>query len=160
MLFIRRRRFVNDLPSEIICTDTSQVRLDHAAAIHAATATAARYRYELVTGQHDSDRLLAEAPAGTLVVNGTGLGKDRPGSPISDAARFPRDALAWELNYRGGLDFLHQAERQRDERGVTCVDGWRYFIHGWTQVIAEVFHLDLDPELLDHLSAKADSVRR
>jgi hypothetical protein len=22
-------------------------------------------------------------------------------------------------------------------------DGWTYFIHGWTRVIAEVFHLDI-----------------
>ena len=28
---------------------------------------------------------------------------------------------------------------RRDQR----LDGWTYFIHGWTQVIADVFHIDI-----------------
>jgi len=27
-------------------------------------------------------------------------------------------------------------------------DGWTYFIHGWTQVIAEVFHIDIKGDAL------------
>jgi hypothetical protein len=32
-------------------------------------------------------------------------------------------------------------------------------VHGWTQVIAQVLHIDLDKELLERLKAVAESVR-
>ena len=85
-------------------------------------------------------RLRRFAP-GSLVVNATGLGKDAPGSPLTDAARFPERAIAWDLNYRGDLVFLDQARAQAKRRALQVEDGWTYFLHGWTQVIAEVFHI-------------------
>ena len=103
----------------------------------------------------DNDRTLASLKPHSLVVNATGLGKDAPGSPLTDAAIFPADSLVWEINYRGELDFLHQAERQREARRLTIEDGWEYFIHGWTQVIAEVFHIPIEGETLARLSALA-----
>ena len=57
---------------------------------------------------------------------------------------FPQNATVWELNYRGELVFLDQARAQQAERGLTINDGWTYFIHGWTQVIAEVFDITID----------------
>ena len=48
-----------------------------------------------------------------MVVNATGLGKDSPGSPISDAATFPNGGIAWDFNYRGELLFLEQALSQK-----------------------------------------------
>ena len=30
-----------------------------------------------------------------------------------------------------------------NEHNLTIEDGWVYFLHGWTQVIAEVFHIEL-----------------
>ena len=65
----------------------------------------------------------------------------------------------WELNYRGELDFLHQAERQSEKCNIVIEDGWIYFLHGWTQVIAEVFHLDLTPEIFAQLDEAASSLR-
>jgi shikimate dehydrogenase len=67
---------------------------------------------------------------------------------------FPAESVAWDLNYRGELVFLHLARAQA-ERGVRAADGWRYFLHGWTEVIAEVFELDLTPERFDALAAAA-----
>ena len=80
---------------------------------------------------------------GSLVINATGLGKDAPGSPLTDAARFPERGIAWDLNYRGDLVFLDQARAQASRRALQVEDGWTYFLHGWTQVIAEVFHIDI-----------------
>jgi shikimate 5-dehydrogenase len=80
---------------------------------------------------------------GALVINATGLGKDAPGSPLSDAAVFPERAVVWELNYRGNLVFLDQARAQETARALQIEDGWTYFIYGWTRVIAEVFHVDV-----------------
>ena len=105
-----------------------------------------------------NDALVGASRPGSLIVNATGLGKDRPGSPLTDAVEFPENAVAWELNYRGDLKFLQQAEAQK-ERGVQVEDGWRYFIHGWSAVIAEAFHIDLDDRILQRLSAEAEAAR-
>ena len=129
-------------------------------AVHAQLGTDVEVEY--VENQHplENDRLLAAAPLGSLVVNGTGMGKDSPGSPITDDAVFPQGALVWELNYRGELDFLRQAERQAASRGLVVEDGWRYFIHGWTCVIEEVFDVEMTPKVVDELSQIALDLRR
>ena len=107
-----------------------------------------------------NDAVIGALPAGSLVVNATGLGKDRPGSPITDACRFPEKGIVWELNYRGSREFMHQAEAQRAERGLQIEDGWTYFIHGWTQVIAEVFHVDITGERLALCDTIARNMRK
>ena len=64
----------------------------------------------------DNDAVVARLKPGSLVINATGLGKDAPGSPLTDAARFPEGGIAWDLNYRGDLVFLDQARAQQAER--------------------------------------------
>ena len=56
---------------------------------------------------------------------------------------FPDKGIVWELNYRGDLIFLDQAKAQQETRQLQVEDGWVYFIHGWTRVIAEVFNIDV-----------------
>ena len=85
-------------------------------------------------------------------MNATGLGKDAPGSPLTDACQFPEDSLVWEINYRGNLIFKDQAEAQMKEKRLHVEGGWTYFIHGWTQVISEVFHIPIEGETLEMLS--------
>jgi shikimate 5-dehydrogenase len=102
---------------------------------------------------------VSSSPAGSLVINATGLGKDRFGSPLSDAARFPAGAIAWDLNYRGDLTFLEQARRQQDSSQVYVVDGWRYFLHGWSEVISEVFGVPMTPARFAMLGDIAESLR-
>ena len=92
----------------------------------------------------ENDALMDTLPPGSLVINATGMGKDLPGSPITDSGRFPWNGVAWELNYRGELQFLNQALAQREERQLTVEDGWVYFLHGWTEVIAQVIGFSLD----------------
>ena len=94
-----------------------------------------------------------------MVVNATGMGKDSPGSPVTDNGLFPRDGVAWEINYRGELDFWHQAMAQKEARNVSVEDGWLYFVHGWTQVIAEVLHLEISGPLFDLLEEIAADLR-
>jgi shikimate 5-dehydrogenase len=78
---------------------------------------------------------------------------------VFDAARFPRKAVVWDLNYRGELAFLRLARQRADELGLRVHDGWRYFLHGWTEVIAEVFRLDLTPSLFERLARAAEPAR-
>ena len=132
-----------DRPSRIVVSNRSAVRLEEIQRIHADLGSRVPTEYVLAPRPSDNDAVLAQLRSGSLIVNATGLGKDAPGSPITDAARFPERAVVWDLNYRGDLVFLDQARTQRDLRGLQIEDGWTYFLHGWTQVIAEVFHIDI-----------------
>jgi shikimate 5-dehydrogenase len=132
-----------DVPSRIIVSNRSRPRLDEIRRIHAELGSGVPVDYVLAPEPADNDAVVAGLEPGSLVINATGLGKDAPGSPLTDAVSFPRDAIVWDLNYRGDLIFLEQARRQQAERGLRIEDGWTYFIHGWTQVIAEVFHVDI-----------------
>jgi shikimate dehydrogenase len=146
-------------PELVVVTDTDEDRLRTLGSVVAELGASAPVRLERVASTAESDALLEELPGRSLVVNATGLGKDAPGSPVSDEATFPEQGVAWELNYRGDLVFLEQARRQRDARKLELQDGWRYFLHGWTEHIAEVFHLDLTPELFARLAATAETQR-
>jgi hypothetical protein len=42
---------------------------------------------------------------------------------------------------------------------VSVEDGWLYFLHGWTQVIAEVLHITLDAETFEKLAGIAEGLR-
>ena len=57
------------------------------------------------------------------------------------------------------LDFLHDARRQQADRDLVVADGWRYFIHGWTQVVAEVFDIAMPPDTVEELAVLAERVR-
>ena len=60
----------------------------------------------------------------------------------------------------GRLLGVTQAEAQRERRGLLIEDGWTYFIHGWTQVIAEVFHIDITGERLAACDRLAREMRK
>jgi shikimate 5-dehydrogenase len=132
-----------DRPARIVVSNRSPTRLAEIRRIHAELGLNVPTDYVLAPGQTDNDAVLAGLRPRSLVINATGLGKDAPGSPLTYAARFPERALVWDLNYRGDLVFLDQARAQREQRGLQIEDGWTYFVYGWTQVIAEVFHIDM-----------------
>jgi shikimate 5-dehydrogenase len=148
-----------DRPKKFIAVNRSQPRLDSLRIIHAKLDTDIEFEYICNDDPAKNDRLMAALPAGSMVINATGMGKDRPGSPVTDNGLFPEQGWAWELNYRGELDFMHQALRQTGGRGVRVEDGWVYFLHGWSQVIAEVFDLKLTPELFAKLDQAAALIR-
>ena len=85
------------------------------------------------------------------------MGKDIPGSPMPLGSKFPGQAIIWELNYRGSRELLQQAKNKGED--LIIHDGWRYFIHGWSQVVAEVFDIELTPKLLIELSTAAKSAK-
>jgi len=148
-------------PSKIVVTNRSQPRLDEIRHIHRQIASPIPIEYFLAPKPEDNDAAVKNLPPGSLVVNATGLGKDAPGSPLTDNAAFPEKGIVWELNYRGDLIFLDQAGAQLDSRQLQVEDGWVYFIHGWTRVIAEVFEIDIPikgPQF-DQLSEIAGKIR-
>ena len=130
-------------PKRIVVSNRSQPRLVHIREIHERLGCDIPIEYRLVETAKDNDDILASMAVGSVVINATGLGKDAPGSPLSDAANFPKNAIIWELNYRGDLVFLDQAKAAKAAQGLQIEDGWTYFIHGWTQVMAEVFSIEI-----------------
>ena len=148
----------DDRPRRFVVVDRLQDRLDKLRHMVEGLETDIAFDYIRNDDPQCNDALMDGMGRGALVINATGMGKDLPGSPITDAGSFPVDAVAWELNYRGALRFLYQAAAQRESRGVVVEDGWRYFLHGWTQVIAEVLGQEIGEEQLERLSAIAREV--
>ena len=149
-------------PARICVTNRSPKRIEEMRRIHSKMDCPIPVDYHVCPNPEENDRALTTLSPGTMVVNATGLGKDAPGSPLTDAAQFPVDGVAWEFNYRGNLVFLDQAQAQQKARNLAIEDGWVYFIHGWTRVIAEVFDVDIPtsgPEF-DALCDIAASERR
>jgi shikimate 5-dehydrogenase len=145
-----------DRPSRVVVANRSTPRLEALSRIHSGLGTDVPVECVHTPSPAEADAILATLKPGALVVNATGLGKDAPGSPLTDAAVFPPNAVAWELNYRGDLVFLDQA---RAAGHVRVEDGWVYFLHGWTRVIAEVFHIDIPTtgpgfDALDRIAAE------
>jgi shikimate 5-dehydrogenase len=149
-------------PGRIVVTNRSTPRLAQVGDLARALQTDVPVVCVHAPSAIGNDAELARLPPGSLVVNGTGLGKDAPGSPLTAAARFPMGGIAWDLNYRGQLVFLDQARAQQARAQLQIEDGWVYFLHGWTQVIAEVFHLAIPTQgpAFERLSEIAGASRR
>lgn len=151
-VYFAQEKFGDNVPKKIIIANRSVPRLESAKKILEGISPKIHFEYIHNPSPSDNDKTLASLKPHSLIVNATGLGKDGPGSPLTDACEFPKDSLVWEINYRGDLLFKRQAEAQAKEKNLHVEDGWIYFIHGWTQVIAEVFHIEIKGELLDKLS--------
>lgn len=141
--YLMRQEHGANRPSKIIVANRSTPRLEEIRRLHQAFGSGVATEYHHTPQPEASDRIVGRLKPHSLVINATGLGKDAPGSPITDAAVFPENGIAWEFNYRGNLVFLDQARAQEERRHLRVEDGWLYFIHGWTRVIAEVFHVDI-----------------
>jgi len=136
----------------VVVVDRAPGRLASMRAIHDRLHCEVEILYVESSDPLENDRLLTCLPPGSLVVNGTGMGKDIPGSPITDGGIFPEGGIVWELNYRGELDFLRQSRYQQGSRALVVLDGWRYFIHGWTCVMEEVFEQKMTARLVSELA--------
>lgn len=156
-LYFSQDKFGDNVPKHIILANRSTPRLEAAKEILSGLNPKITFDFVHNPTPADNDKTLASLKPHSLIVNATGLGKDGPGSPLTDSCEFPEDSLVWEINYRGDLLFKRQAEAQADSRRLHIEDGWIYFIHGWTQVISEVFHLPIDNELIEKLSKIAQS---
>jgi shikimate dehydrogenase len=160
ILHLINKKNSSDRPKRFVLINRSLGRLEGAKKMVGNLKTDIKVEYIHNDDPTKNDEIMASMPPYTIVINATGMGKDIPGSPISDKGMFPINGIAWEFNYRGELDFMHQAERQPKDRNVRVEDGWLYFVHGWTQVVAQVLHVDLKPELFNRLEAAAATIRK
>ena len=159
--YLMQEKFRGNYPSRVIIANRSQPRLTEIAQIFKKLDPGGiGFAYHLTPEPGQNDIVLKAVRPHSLIVNATGLGKDRPGSPLTDACEFPQDALVWEINYRGDLKFMHQALGQRKAKNLIVEDGWIYFVHGWTQVVAEVFHVDIAGKVFDELNRIAQRFQK
>jgi len=151
-----------DRPRKIHVSNRSEVRLTHIEEVHRQINSDTPAQYHLCPKPSDNDDVVRGLAPGSIVVNATGLGKDAPGSPLTPAVRFPPKSIAWDLNYRGDLVFLDIAQAVPDAFDVRVEDGWVYFMHGWLQVIGEVFGINIPTRgpLFDELSELAGGAPR
>ncbi len=154
-LYFTQAKHGTNVPKHIIISNRSLPRLESAKKILEGLNPQIKFDYLYAPKPEDNDKILAGLKPYSLVVNATGLGKDAPGSPLTDACAFPEHSLVWEINYRGDLIFKDQANAQKETKDLVIEDGWIYFIHGWTQVVAEVFHIDNIEKLVPRLSEVA-----
>ena len=159
LLYLINRSEPDDRPTKFIAVNRSPGKLDHMRSMVAKYDTDIEVEYVHNSDPEKNDELMANLPDHSIVINATGMGKDIPGSPITDQGQFPKNGIAWEFNYRGELDFMHQALAQTESRDLRVEDGWVYFLHGWSQVIAEVLEIELTDELFQELDAAASTVR-
>jgi len=157
-MYFSQEKFGDNVPKTITIANRSQPRLDAAKEKLSGLNPNIEFRYILGLTPADNNMLVAALPPYSLIVNATGLGKDTPGSPTTDAVSYPRNSLVWEINYRGDLIFMYQAQAQEKAKSMHVEDGWIYFIHGWTQVIEEVFDIKIDAPTLQKLSEIAKEI--
>jgi shikimate 5-dehydrogenase len=160
LLHLMMKKDAADRPGKVTIVNRSPRRLELVREMAEKQGCTIPVEYICSQDPLKNDAIMAALPEYSVVINATGMGKDTPGSPVTDSGLFPRHGIAWEFNYRGELDFLHQAEAQAAERDVKVEDGWLYFVYGWTQVVAQVLHFELTPELFGRLEAAAASVRK
>ncbi len=130
-------------PSKIYVTNRSTPRLEKMKKIHEKINLGISFKYFHCPRPEYNDKIVNQLKPHSLVINGTGAGKDFPGSPLTDAAQFPDNGFVWDYNFRGDLIFLKQAKAQKKEKNLHIEDGWIYFLHGWQRGIAEVFHIEI-----------------
>jgi shikimate dehydrogenase len=158
-LHLINKRDAADRPRRFVVVNRSQRRLDDMRRMVEGLETDIAFAYIQNANPLRNDAIMADMADGSVVINATGMGKDTPGSPVTDNGLFPMEGVAWEFNYRGELDFMHQALAQRRQRRLVIEDGWLYFLHGWTQVIAQVLHFEITDDLFNCLEAVANVVR-
>jgi len=151
-LYFSQEKFGDNVPKRIIIANRSEPRLISAKAALEGLNDKIEFSFVHNPTPDGNDKLVAALPPYSLVVNATGLGKDAPGSPTTDAVSYSENSLVWEINYRGDLLFMRQADAQKQAKNLHVEDGWDYFIHGWTQVIEEVFNIEIDSGKLEMLS--------
>ncbi len=148
-------------PRRLTIVDIREDNLAHCEAVAKPLSVAGmKIVYLLSESQLDNDALVASLPPHSMVINATGMGKDLPGSPITNAVVFPEGGAAWELNYRGERRFLQQALAQRDSRALQVTDGWHYFLHGWSSVIRRVFDVPITPATFAAFCAASEANRQ
>jgi shikimate 5-dehydrogenase len=84
-LYLRTKaKALGDVPKRIFVTALDEQGLAEIRDVHRRIGFALPIDYAVTHEPEAADRILSRLPEGSMVVNATGLGKDRPGSPLTD----------------------------------------------------------------------------
>ena len=145
--YLLQKQHGKNRPSRIVVTNRSLGRLEEIRHFHQRIGADLPLEYHHTPRPEMADQVLHSMQPGSLVINATGLGKDAPGSPFTDAAQWPRNGIAWDFNYRGDLQFLQQARTQQKAKRIA--DRRRL----------DLFHPRLDPRDGGSFSCRHPHVR-
>lgn len=126
----------------VVITEASAERQREVRRILATEPAGARI--ELLAASLNNDVVAAALP-GALVVNATGMGKDVPGSPLTEGTPLPARSLFWELNYRGERPFLTRVRAAAADSGGRAADGWDFFVRSWYEALRTIFDTNWGP---------------
>jgi len=146
-------------PARMVFTDRSVSAGRRLRSVLGHRAAARRVELVIKVGEGPWDEVVAAAPAGALIVNATGLGKDRPGAPVSAGVGYPARSVVWDLNYRGDLIMLGQARDQASSGGLRVHDGWGLFCDGWAAALGPVLGTPGGPAAGQRFAEVAASLR-
>ena len=107
-LYFSQEKFGDNVPKHIILANRSLPRLNAAKEILSGLNPKITFEFVHNPTPADNDRTLAALKPHSLIVNATGLGKDGPGSPLTDDC---------EITFEGRLHGL------TDEKLSACVEG-------------------------------------
>jgi shikimate dehydrogenase len=117
------------------------------------------HRVQIAEGEDGiADSVICRDGGADLVINATGMGKDRSGSPVAKASVFKDGSVVWDFNYRGSLEFLSQAYSVAEDRHLTVRDGWDYFSAGWSVVMSRVAGQPWTPGTFESFRSEASRV--
>lgn len=136
-------------PTKVVLTEANRNRLSTVAKILGKSNALSMIELEY---SEKNQQLLDRSPQGSLLVNASGLGKDLPGSPVESFEGAPKDAIVWDFNYRGDLQFLDQARSIDLSKSPLIEDGWNYFISGWAHTMCRVFKKDCTDKIVADFS--------
>ena len=149
-----------DRPKRFVVVNRSQGRLDHMREMAAKQATDIQVDYIHNQDPAVNDGIMGKMPPHSIVINATGMGKDTPGSPITDTGQSSR-SMASPGSSITAASWISCTRplAQKESRDLLVEDGWLYFLHGWTQVVAQVLHTPIEGELFERLAKAAGTVR-
>ncbi len=139
----------------VVLTDADPARLEIARALSRGWARSELLEVLAAVGDAN-DRLVRAAKAGTLIVNATGMGKDRAGSPVT--VDLPSRTIFWEFNYRGPREMLERARAHSAADDLLVVDGRDYFICSWLEALCSVLGCNATDELYRAFEREASAV--
>jgi shikimate 5-dehydrogenase len=140
---------------KIIMVDINSERIEQAKTVLKPFDIDMKLDYHLSTGISYNDNIVNSLTENAFIINATGVGKDLPGSPVSENVCFPKNCCVWEYNYRGDLKLLEIAKQQGKCNNINIYDGFNYFLYGWSTVISRILNITIDSSLFNILAEKA-----
>ena len=130
-LYLMTRPNPGDRPKKMVITNRSPGRLDSLQALHHKVDSDVEFEYVQSADPAKNDALMEQLPPGSLVINATGMGKDSPGSPVSDQGAFLSRASRGRLTIAANSNScIKLGDNARLERCVSRTAGSTSFMGG------------------------------